>query len=198
MAKKISKHSRAARKAEAEVHELKELADLPRAAKTDITGSLIRTASKNEDLLNRKMERKQRGKNRVGKNSSRNELGLKDRLKNADIGLLEQEKLQKSLNFTNVLDGKISKSISRAKYVQGARKAGWDATNSRIREELQLVQGPSSSAKAAPQNKETSEEVDQVEQEMEPVVTFGDLEEQEKQKKLQTNSFGSLENDVEA
>ncbi|KAL6939972.1 hypothetical protein ACO0QE_003850 [Hanseniaspora vineae] len=195
MAKKISKHSRAARKAEAEVHEIKELADLPRAEKTDIAGSLIRTASKNEDLLNRKMERKQRGKNRIGKNSGKNELGLKDKLKNVDLGFLEKEKLQKSLNFTNVLDGKISKSISRAKYVQGARKAGWDATNSRIRAELQLAQGSVNPASATTADKEPTEEMDQ---DTEDVVTFGDLEEQEKQKKLQTNLFGSLEDDVEA
>lgn len=43
-----------------------------------------------------------------------------------------KHKLDRSSKLDGVLQSKIEQSITRAKYVQGARKAGWDQINSGI------------------------------------------------------------------
>lgn len=126
MAKKISKNSRAARQSAAYEMEAKVLADLPRPEKTDLTNILIRTTAKNEALLEAKLQKKV--KNKVGKKS----IGKKSIL---SINSLDKDRVERALNITSRLDGKIAKSVSRAKYVQSARKAGWDTTNEFIKKE---------------------------------------------------------------
>lgn len=132
MARKIGKNSRNARQAAGLFDEpdVESLNDLPRAEKTDLSNILIRTAAKNEALLDAKIKKK-RGDNkkRIGKKS------LEDRLAKS-ITQMDKDRLTKALNISNRLDGKISRSIARAKYVQTSRKAGWDATNQAIRKEL--------------------------------------------------------------
>ncbi|QLQ81750.1 hypothetical protein HG537_0F05120 [Torulaspora globosa] len=126
MAKKVSKHSRAARRGIDEEPESKALAELPRAEKTDLTNILTRTAAKNEALLEAKLRNK--NKNKVSKKR------LKEKLDTSVVGA-DKERFERALNVANRLDGKIARSVSRAKYVQNARKAGWDSTNQQIRRE---------------------------------------------------------------
>ncbi|KAM3163208.1 ECM1-like protein [Lachancea thermotolerans] len=129
MAKKVSKHSRAARRLEVEDVEAQTLAKLPRAQNLDLTNKLIRTASKNEQLLEAKMRKKEGSGKRVGKKSIAK--GLPENL--------DKERLEKALNVTSRLDGKVQKAKSRANYVQNARKAGWDRTNESIKRDLALL-----------------------------------------------------------
>ncbi|KAH3899513.1 related to Shuttling pre-60S factor ECM1 [Saccharomycodes ludwigii] len=192
MAKKVSKHSRAARRLEVDEPEAKELSQLPRPENTDLTNKLIRTANKNEELLNRKLEKKK--KHKIGKNVQNNSNRL-DKALSAIERNLEKERLERGLNFGNRLDGKIAKSISRAKYVQTSRKAGWDVTNLRIKEELSQLQHQTSDQvgkNPLNQKEEDSTEFD------EDFETFGDAEKKKKMEKQQKNSFVSLETDVEA
>lgn len=126
MAKKVSKHSRAARRGIDEEPESKSLSQLPRAEKTDLTNILTRTAAKNEALLEAKLHRKT--KNKVGKKS------LKGKL-DSSVVTADKERFERALNIANRLDGKIARSVSRAKYVQNARKAGWDSTNQQIKKD---------------------------------------------------------------
>ncbi|AAS52338.1 ADR419Cp [Eremothecium gossypii ATCC 10895] len=176
MAKKISKHSRAARRNEVAEPEARSLATLPRAEKTDITSTLIRTAGKNEALLEAKMNKQRSKKQRVTKKSS----------KEAAMSI-DKERLERALNFTSRLDGKRQKSITRAKYVQSARKAGWDATNTMIRKELGDLKDLSPG--------QEGEDKDAMEEEREP--------EEEPEQTLDAvteapNIFSSLADDVEA
>ncbi|AGO12078.1 AaceriADR419Cp [[Ashbya] aceris (nom. inval.)] len=177
MAKKISKHSRAARRNEVAEPEAQSLSNLPRAEKTDITSTLIRTAGKNEALLEAKLNRQRNKKQRVTKKSSSKEATLS----------IDKERLERALNFTSRLDGKREKSITRAKYVQSARKAGWEATNTMIRKELGELKA------ASPEQAE--EDKDAMEEERDPE------EEQEQTLDAVTaapNIFSSLADDVEA
>lgn len=123
MAKKISRNSRAARNGEACEPEAKSLEQLPRAEKTNLTNVLLRTTAKNEALLEAKLHKK--SKNKISKKRS-------STLSNS----LDAGKVERALNITSRLDGKIAKSINRAKYIQTARKAGWDSTNDKIKKEL--------------------------------------------------------------
>lgn len=130
MARKISKNSRAARQSDAYEMEAKVLADLPRPEKTDLTSILIRTTAKNEALLEAKLHKKD--KNKVGKKSVAKKSAL-------SITSLDRDRVERALNVTSRLDGKIAKSVSRAKYVQSARKAGWDSTNEFIKKETESL-----------------------------------------------------------
>lgn len=175
--KAISKRSRAARRLEVEEPEAQSLANLPRSDKTDFASSLIRTANKNEQLLEAKLnKRKKYGK--VNKNPSSSLLGGKD-------------KLQRALNITSRLDGKIQKSISRAKYVQSARKAGWEATNLIIRKEFQGKEGDSGIEKM----KES--ELDKMDdgEEIEP---YDSAQPETAEANKLANAFAALDDEVEA
>lgn len=116
MAKKISKHSRAARRGLIDAEssaEVKSLESLPRE-NSGVKKSIIRTTIKNENLLNKKLE-----KNRIKKTNKKKTSALK-------------HKLERSGRLSGVLETKIEKSIARAKYVQNARKSGWDKINQGI------------------------------------------------------------------
>ncbi|EGA59859.1 Ecm1p [Saccharomyces cerevisiae FostersB] len=69
---------------------------------------------------------------KVRRGKKLNKKALEDKLANS-ISSMDRDRLVKALNFTNRLDGKIAKSISRAKYIQNTRKAGWDSTNETIK-----------------------------------------------------------------
>ena len=187
MAKKISKNSRAARQSDALEPEVKDLSELPRAEKTDLTNILIRTAAKNEALLEAKISKKA---NKSKRGKKLNKKALEDKLANS-ISSMDRDRLVKALNFTNRLDGKIAKSISRAKYIQNTRKAGWDSTNETIKKELAFLNGGLSV-----QAKSASEGDAEKEDEEIPEV-FDSLAEDNTVQKTPTNRFGVLPDDVE-
>lgn len=151
---------------------------------------LIRTAAKNEALLEAKISKKA---NRSKRGKKINKKVLEDKLANS-ISLMDKDRLVKALNFTNRLDGKIAKSISRAKYVQNTRKAGWDSTNETIKRELALLSGGySAKAKNTDEDdlnktKDESEEISDV---------FESSTESKRVEKESVNRFGVLPDDVE-
>ena len=187
MAKKISKNSRAARQSDALEPEVKDLSELPRAEKTDLTNILIRTAAKNEALLEAKISKKA---NKSKRGKKLNKKALEDKLANS-ISSMDRDRLVKALNFTNRLDGKIAKSISRAKYIQNTRKAGWDSTNETIKKELAFLNGGLSV-----QEKSAGEGNAEKEDEEIPEI-FDSLAEDNTVQKTPTNRFGVLPDDVE-
>ncbi|KAL3228639.1 Shuttling pre-60S factor ECM1 [Nakaseomyces bracarensis] len=152
MVKKISKNSRAARQGLLDVAP-RELEKLPRAENTDLTNIMIRTAAKNESLLEAKMRKKKDTKNKVGKKDLQKKINKTERI-------LEKERLARALNITNRLDGKIAKSIQRAKYVQTSRKAGWDSTNEQIKRELQRAIDLENEAKANEEDKKEEGDIE--------------------------------------
>ncbi|AET39805.1 Ecm1p Ecym_5002 [Eremothecium cymbalariae DBVPG len=178
MAKGISKRSRAARRNEVAEPEARALEKLPRAEKTDITGALIRTASKNEALLTAKInKRRTKGKS----------VGKKQLTTMSPLTSLNKERFEKGLNFSSRLNGKIEKAVSRAKYVQSARKAGWDSTNNSIRKELAVMHN---SERLGLEHNSSTIDID-VEQE--------DLEKDASDVVVESsNAFNTLANDVEA
>lgn len=184
MAKKVSKHSRAARRGLNEGPESKSLAQLPRAEKTDLTNILTRTAAKNEALLEAKLHKK--NKNKVGKKS------LKSKLSDSVLST-EKERFERALNIANRLDGKIAKSVSRAKYVQNARKAGWDTTNEQIRKEITVTekQAPLGDKEPKAELEDAMEDEDPIEDDIENSEKTTDVEASSK------NLFNVLVDDVE-
>ncbi|KAG7877413.1 hypothetical protein KL938_004169 [Ogataea parapolymorpha] len=121
MAKKISKHSRAARRGEISeaTGEARDLERVPRLEKTDTIGPMIRaSASKNEDLLRQKMEKKASKSN---KSKSAISKAIKTRRKKAVV-------------IDGRLGSKIEASINRAKEIQSMRKANWDTINKQAKE----------------------------------------------------------------
>ncbi|KAK8438609.1 hypothetical protein CJI97_004271 [Candidozyma auris] len=116
MARKISKHSRAARRGEVQLEgEAKTLANVPKGEDNDVRKSIIRTTIKNENLLAKKMEN-----DAIRKKANKRKTSA---LKN---------KLDRNQKVEGVLATKIQQSIERAKYVQSARKSGWDQINKSI------------------------------------------------------------------
>lgn len=109
MAKKVLKHSRAARRGLVEDGDAKDLSKLPKAEPELVKKSIIRTTIKNENLLAKKMEM------------------LKAR-KTAPKNLSKARK-QLAEHKLGILEAKITLSIARARMVQGARKAGWEQIN---------------------------------------------------------------------
>ncbi|SCW01448.1 LAFE_0D12794g1_1 [Lachancea fermentati] len=178
MAKKFSKHSRAARRLEVEEPEAKDLSKLPRVDNADVTNKLIRTASKNEQLLEARMRKKSKQNNKVGKKQS-----VKVRANN-----LDKERLERALNFSNRLDGKVQRAESRAKYVQSARKAGWDSTNESIKRELAALQNLEKE-----ENKDLKKVEDEMDADDEPESADADTE-----ATPTGNAFALLSDDVEA
>lgn len=112
----VSKRSRAARRGliEEAAGEVKDLENVPKV-NDDVKSSIIRTTIKNENLLNKKMEKKQLSKINKKKNNA-----LKF-------------KKDRSEKVAGILGEKIEQSISRAKYVQNSRKSGWDQINKSIK-----------------------------------------------------------------
>lgn len=110
----VSKHSRAARRGEIdEGGEARLLESLPKE-NDGVKKSIIRTSIKNENLLAKKME------------------NLKIRKANRKKTSALKHKLERSSKVDGVLQSKIEQSIARAKYVQTARKSGWEQINSKI------------------------------------------------------------------
>lgn len=184
MAKKVSKHSRAARRAVDEEPEAKALSELPRAEKTDLTNILTRTAAKNEALLEAKLRNK--NKNKVGKKQ------LKERLNTSVIGA-DKERFERALNVANRLDGKIARSVSRAKYVQNARKAGWDSINEQIKTEIATT---NSSAEVVNKEHEAASE-DDMENDEPSKITESDSDKVSDTNSSSKNLFSVLTDDVE-
>lgn len=125
MVKKISRRSRLARRNEIQEIGDKSLISIPRASKTDIANILIRTEAKNEALMNGKIH-KSKNKGRVRKKTSINN----------SFTFMGKKRLERALNSASKLDGKIEKSVTRAKYIQTARKSDWNTTNSIIKQEM--------------------------------------------------------------
>ena len=197
MAKKIGKNSRTARQAAGlyDDPEVESLKDLPRAQKTDLSNIMIRTAAKNEALLDAKIKKKRDDRKKIGKKS------LEEKLSKS-VTHMDKERLTRALNISNKLDGKISKAIDRAKYVQSSRKAGWDTTNEIIKRELQLVNGDySNKNQKKKKNTVGGDEVmedDGIEnEEIEEPILEEDSESEHNKKKTPTNIFSLLDNEVE-
>ncbi|CAL9737955.1 shuttling pre-60S factor Ecm1p [Monosporozyma servazzii] len=192
MARKITKNSRNARQAKGFFDEadVESLNDLPRAEKTDLSNIMIRTAAKNEALLDAKINKKRGDKKKVSKKT------LEDRL-SSSISQLDKGRLKRALNISNKLDGKISKSIARAKYVQSSRKAGWDTTNSVIKKQLE---GAIEAAEAEKKKKKSSEDDENMvdDNELEKPYNAEDEEKSESKKDdTPTNMFALLEQEVD-
>lgn len=196
MARKIGKNSRNARQAAGlyDDPEVESLKDLPRAQKTDLSNIMIRTAAKNEALLDAKIKKKRNDKKKLGKKS------LEEKLSKS-VTHMDKERLTRALNISNKLDGKISKAIARAKYVQSSRKAGWDTTNEIIKRELQLFNGEfnnkNQGKKKVINSQEVMEENDNENEEIEKPFIDEDSENEQNKKKVPTNIFSVLENEVE-
>lgn len=196
MARKIGKNSRNARQAAGlyDDPEVESLKDLPRAQKTDLSNIMIRTAAKNEALLDAKIKKKRNDKKKLGKKS------LEEKLSKS-VTHMDKERLTRALNISNKLDGKISKAIARAKYVQSSRKAGWDTTNEIIKRELQLFNGEynnkNQGKKKIINGEEVMEEDDSENEEIEEPFIDEDYENEQNKKKVPTNIFSVLESEVE-
>ena len=196
MARKIGKNSRNARQAAGlyDDPEVESLKALPRAQKTDLSNIMIRTAAKNEALLDAKIKKKRNDKKKLGKKS------LEEKLSKS-VTHMDKERLTRALNISNKLDGKISKAIARAKYVQSSRKAGWDTTNEIVKRELQLFNGEfnnkNQGKKKVINSEEVMEEDDNENEEIEKPFIDEDSENEQNKKKVPTNIFSVLENEVE-
>ncbi|ODV61796.1 Ecm1p ASCRUDRAFT_69531 [Ascoidea rubescens DSM 1968] len=131
MKKKISKHSRAARREVVQTPEEKNLLNEPRKSTIiDKNKLIMRATIKNEKLLQKKLENKKTSNinymnNKISKNSC-----SKRTLKNTRF---LKEKIIKSLKLDGKLENKVQKSIKRAKVVQNERKSNWDVINQKIK-----------------------------------------------------------------
>ncbi|OBA23163.1 hypothetical protein METBIDRAFT_9463 [Metschnikowia bicuspidata var. bicuspidata NRRL YB-4993] len=141
MAKKVSKHSRAARRGEIDVGgEAKALENLPRDENDDVRKHIIRTTIKNENLLAKKMELE-----KVKKKG------------NKKLSHTFKHKTEKNSRLEGVLAGKIQQSIEKARYVQTARKSGWDQINKSIVIRTDLTEAPAEKAGEAVSEKEAQQ-----------------------------------------
>lgn len=144
--------------------------------------SLIRTANKNEQLLEAKLNKRKNKTGRVGK-------------KQIDSGSANKNKTIRAFNINSRLDGKIEKAVNRARYVQSARKAGWETTNSNIRKELDVLQGKTTDDKDAGDEKE----VDLMDNDEEEPYSSANLESTVTPVPKETvNAFAALDDEVEA
>lgn len=127
MAKKVSKHSRAARRGEIDIVDgkAKDLQHVPRAEKTDTIGPMIRATAKNEELLKNKMEKK-----------SLSKLSSSKRNKASNISKTTKFKQKRAITLDGRLSAKIEQSINRSRDVQSARKANWDLINKNAKESV--------------------------------------------------------------
>ncbi|KAL6926380.1 hypothetical protein ACO0SA_003341 [Hanseniaspora valbyensis] len=205
---KINKNSRAAKRAGVSTRtELKELQNVTRAEKTDFSRVLIKQAilDKNSNLLQKKIEKKKDSK--LSNNINKKKEKIIAQLKLSQNSKLENLKIdnkalliniEKSLNITNQLDNKILKSKQRARYVQAARKAGWEQTNALAKQEIEQVNNIYSQEDPTQYAKELKEKNDQMAIEQEPeedhIETFFEQEERLKREKNKpTNMFEMLD-----
>ncbi|KAG7831815.1 hypothetical protein KL920_000150 [Ogataea angusta] len=174
MAKKISKHSRAARRGEISetTGEARDLEKVPRLEKTDTIGPMIRaSASKNEDLLRQKMEK------RASKSSK----------SKSAISKAVKTRRKKALVIDGRLGSKIEASINRAKEIQSMRKANWDTINKQAKEAVKSRllynddKGQTQEHKDAMEDVSDWEDMDEEEESNDPVPSnrFAPLEEVE-------------------
>lgn len=91
------------------------LQNVPKLENDDLKKSIIRTTIKNENLLAKKME--------MSKIRKKGNKKLNRSLKH---------KTDRSSRVDGVLATKIQLAVERAKYVQNARKSGWDLINKSI------------------------------------------------------------------
>ncbi|KAI3406695.2 ECM1 [Candida oxycetoniae] len=189
MAKKISKHSRAARRGQ--VPQEQPVSVPKQSLENDgVRKSIIRTQIKNENLLSKKLE-----SSKIHKQSNKKKTSS---LKNK---LIKSDKLQ------GVLSSKIEASIARAKYVQNSRKSNWDKTNSNIQIRNHMVDELNNNAAQSKQgdNKKLTEmEIEKLEED-EYVRKFyedenenveGDKDAKIKNQLLSKNRFAALD-DIE-
>ncbi|GMG41216.1 unnamed protein product [Ambrosiozyma monospora] len=123
MAKKISKHSRAARRGEIDVsatNENRDLENIPRLHKTDTISPMIRaSAEKNQQLLSQRLQKKKSKTGRVGKNEG-----------------LSKVRQKRGSILSDKLSSKIDASIARANMIKFTRKNSWEQTNKLTKLEL--------------------------------------------------------------
>ncbi|KAI0464659.1 hypothetical protein LJB42_002279 [Komagataella kurtzmanii] len=190
MARKVSKHSRAARRGELAMDaEIKSLENIPTAQETDVANSIIRATAKNESLLSQKMNKKRGSKNKISKES----LSKSSRSFRVDSG--------------GRLSTKIQHSIERFKNVQFLRKSSWDTIDKVTKEELEKLRDDgfevvsrNRKTKAQRQEDNDKEILDSME-----VETFGQVEEKEREKEKEalekeksSNPYSLLVSDEEA
>lgn len=199
---KISKNSRAAKRAGVSTrNELKELQNVGRAEKTDFSRVHIKQAilEKNSNLLQSKIEKKRESKikNNINKRKEKiiaqYKLSQNSKLENLKIdnkALLTN--IEKSLNINNQLHNKILKSKQRARYVQSARKAGWEQTNALAKQEIDQVNNIYNKEDPTKLLKGTEEQAD------DHVETFAEQEERLRaEKNKPTNLFELLDVEIE-
>lgn len=166
----VSKHSRAARRGEVSLDGEKLLQNLPKAENDDVKKSIIRTTIKNENLLAKKMEmekiKKKGNKKKTSAFKSTHEKGIR---------------------VEGVLASKIQQSIERARYVQTARKSGWDQINKTIQIKNDLVEKMPEIAEPTEEQTEQQEEDDYVDE------FYNNEKKVEEKPKVAKNAFALLE-----
>ena len=109
-----------------------------------------------------------------------------------------KHKLERSDKISGILATKIDQSIARAKYIQNARKSGWDKTNQSITLENHLAQELKSASGLGDEEEKkelTQEELDKIEEDEYVKSIFAKKEEKrrrkkkKKKKKLQINHW---------
>lgn len=175
MARKVSKHSRAARRGEIDLEgEAKSLASVPKTENSDVRKSIIRTTIKNENLLAKKMENDAIRK----KANKRKTNSLK-------------HKVDRNLKLDGVLATKIQQSIDRAKYVQNARKLGWDQINKGLN--VKPVEATKTEEKPKLEEEMAIEEEDAYVEEFFSGSKPAEENEEKAQRKPDQNAFSLLE-----
>lgn len=116
------------------------MASVPKES-DDVKKSIIRTTIKNENLLARKMEIEKIKKRGNKKKTST----LKHRIDRTD-------------KVAGVLSTKIQQSVERARFVQNARKAGWDQINRTIVIKNDLVEKAANAAAGKDAEEEEEDE----------------------------------------
>lgn len=166
----------------AEEGEAKDLSKVPKTESDEVKKSIIRTTIKNENLLAKKMENL---KIRKSNQNKRKTSSLK-------------HKLDRSDKLSGVLSTKIEQSIARAKYVQSARKSGWDQINKSITIKNDIVL----ETKVTTGPVEKSEMEIEKEEEDEYVKEFfgedAEKEEEEESKPVSTGNVFALLDEAEA
>lgn len=136
---------------------------MPKAENSDVKKSIIRTTIKNENLLAKKMEL-----NRIKKKG------------NKKLNSALKHKSERTSKLQGVLSTKIQQSIERAKYVQNARKSGWDKINKSIEVSNALVERAGVPSEQEQQQAEEDEYVKQF-------FADGPAEEKKEEKKEEKN-----------
>lgn len=122
--REISKHSRAARRAQADEPESKELSKLPRVSdKADMASYIVRTANRNEELLRKKLEKKKIAGKRDGPTHKILSTG----------GITKSNsRVTRALAFDGKLSKKIERSKNRGRTIQN-RRTTWEQVNAQLK-----------------------------------------------------------------